>query len=251
MSSNYKQKINKLEEYEPFFKTCLDDEVIKSIQYISHRKNNYKWILLVGINNLDFSEKILSFASRILLDIKKDMKEKNEDKKIPKDIQIFEYNLQKAREKKEERKEKMCAWEKDPLSFFETTEEEEKVTNSCIIKAVEGIKYIMPINFRGSSLFEKTRTRVLAYLLLKKWDFIVMDRYENYIIYLKVNDMYWKFKLEEINNIQMLTSYEIGFCELRSNCYPTKVTQKTYEKWKMENKKLQKRRKIPTTKVKK
>lgn len=38
MRLSWKEKINRLDEFEPFFRNYLNDEIIKSIQYISLRK---------------------------------------------------------------------------------------------------------------------------------------------------------------------------------------------------------------------
>ena len=234
MGTYWREKINRLDEFEQFFKNYLNDKIIKSIQYISLRKQTYKgYLILVGITDISFKEKILTYAPRILKEIREYQEKKGTDDhyeklRIPTKLDIFEFNLEKKKKKDEQRKEeqkKIEEWYLNPQKFLEKTNlpnqyipNKEKIIFNGLIISINHSKTMSKDTsikcriFMGDFDFEKTYKTGLTYRFLKD------------------HAKYYKFRNTYKDTLEIRPTNKIGTCIIVGNdCSALKeITKKTY-----------------------
>lgn len=231
----WKEKINRLDEFEKFFSNYLEEEIVKSIQYISLRKKNYGGhMILIGITNMEFKERIETYAPRILKEIReyqetKETDDDYENSRLPKKLEIFEFNLEKKKEKDKQKKldkQKRDEWYADPFNFLEKTdlpnqyipEEKKIIYNGCIIP----IDHHNPI-YKDASV----RCRIF----MDEFDFEITDKKGVVYRFLEDNGKYYKFKKDYKDEFSIRLSANVGECLLVGNSPSNKETTKaTYEK---------------------
>ena len=231
----WKERINRLDEFEPFFREYLDDEIIKSIQYISLRKKSYGGhMILVGVVNMDYKEKIETYAPRILKEIR-EHQEKSEDEwekqKLPKKLDVFEFNLEKAKEKKEQRKleeKHQKEWYDNPKDFLEKTNlsnrylrEEQKLIYNGLIISIDHSEVIF------------SKIPVKCRILTGKYDFEVTYKSGKTYRFLRDSNKYYRFSTIYQDGLQIYLSSKVGVCNIgggTETLYDT--TKETYLKHK-------------------
>ena len=232
---NWKEKINRLDEFEIFFKAYLDDEIIKSIQYISLRKKNYGGhMILVGIVNMDYKEKIETYAPRILKEIR-EYQEISDDQwekhKLPKRLEVFEFNFEKAKEKKElkrQEKEKKKEWYDNPKRFLKETDLLNQYIREEQIIIYDGL--IIPID-HSEIIFRDMPAKCRIYM--GEFDFEIAYKSGKIYKFLKDKNNYYRFSTTYKDGLQIHLSDNIGVChimEKHEHLYET--TKNTYLKHK-------------------
>ena len=229
------ERVNRLGELKECFTEFIGDTIFKYIQYISIRNANGSWIVLLGINDLDFETEILNYAPQILLKIK-EFQENREDTnrihKIPKKINIFKYDMEIVKDKKEHQK-KVYDWKKNPQKYAISTEKENGFyyENEQLIYVVDSVYFIVKnerlFGFNAWCIYE-----IGAQIFNKKYDFKVFDRYNKEWCYIKIGDKYMKYRPEF--KLAILISNSIGKIEieLKNNQDFKDITKNTYDKWK-------------------
>ena len=232
------ERVNRLSELKECFTEFIGDEIFKYIQYISIRNKDGSWIVLLGINNLDFETEILNYVPQILLKIK-EFQENREDThkihKIPTKIKIFKYDMEIVKEKQKKKKEhqkKVYDWKKNPQKYGISTTKENGFycENGDLIYVVDSVYFIVEndrlFGFNAWCLYE-----ICAQIFNKKYDFKVFDRYNKEWCYINVNDYYMKYKPEF--ELDILISNEIGKIEIGLEYQDFKtISKNTYKKWK-------------------
>jgi hypothetical protein len=232
------EKINRLQELEIFFKEFLDDDIVKNIQYISIRKRYKKWILLVGINDIQYENKILSYAPQIMKNIREYQSQKDQEiekKLLPTKMVIFKYDL----EEKERKRKRLEEWKNNPYSFLKKTNKQDGIyisKPSFLVK--DG--FLMPID-SFFPLFKESDKIKYKVVYEDIYDFVVKDRYgkiwkyvsiktENKIYKNRTFSYYYKFSPE--TEVVIYFSSKIGYVSLQIKGKIIETTKQTYEKWK-------------------
>jgi hypothetical protein len=236
MSRTYwKEKINRIDEFEQFFSNYLEEEIVKSIQYISLRKKNYGGhMILIGITNMDFKERIETYAPRILKEIReyqetKETDDDYENSRLPKKLEIFEFNLEKKKEKDKQKKldkQKKDEWYANPKDFLEKTD----LQNQYIPKEKKIIYNGLIIPIDHSDIIHKN-TSAHCRIFMGEFDFETTDKKGNIYRFLEENGKYYKFKKDYKDNLEIRLSGKIGECLLwQKSCQNIEITKATYEK---------------------
>jgi len=235
MSLQWFERKNLLEEYEHILKEFITDDEIKNIQYISIRRTP-KWTFLIGVNDLSKGNKILDYSPRIIIRLKEYQEQKedyHEKRRIPKRISVFEFSIdkkqQKIKEKRilEEKRRKQILednilynkWKNKPFDFFKDTNKPEGIYTEPFLHIIEDNK-IKPLIID---------TDLTKGLLIKKYDFIVKDRYNKEWKYIHYNKSYFKYKSDF--EIKVSLSNSIGYIEINNLNEIKTVSKTTYEKW--------------------
>lgn len=216
--SSWKEKENKFTEYEQIFENHLDEATIKTIQYVSLRRTS-TWkncIILIGLNNLSFQDKIINHSTAILRDIRKHQsahKDFSEQSKQPNKLSIFEFSI----EKKKEKQQRMEQWRSNPKSLLERTNLSNQAENNFLIK--DGYVYtILPKQYSNNKIF--------GCMYLNDFDFEVIDRYGKEWKYAYRDNRYFKYN----KTPRLLITDKVGLFEYSGKYEQT--TKHTYEKWK-------------------
>jgi len=236
MSTYWKEKINRLDEFEKFFKDYLSSEAIKSIQYISLRKKTWGGhLILVGITNMDFKEIIETYAPRILKEIREYQETKEtddiyENSRLPKKLEVFEFNLEKKKKKDKEKREeqkKINEWLKNPKDYLEKTDLPNQYLPSKKIIIYKGL--IIPID-HTEIIFRNIPAK--CRILMNEYDFEAVNKKGYSYRFLETNGKYYKFKNDYKDNLEIRLTSKIGVCSIwEKDCSGLKeVLKQTYLK---------------------
>ncbi|MDD2821322.1 MAG: hypothetical protein PHW29_08680 [Flavobacterium sp.] len=218
--ASWTEKVNKFVDYEHIFENHLDEETIRSIQYVSLRrastwKNCY---ILVGLNNISHQDTILNHSTAILRDIRKHQSELSdnlEKSKQPKSLSVFEYSI----EKKKEKQQKMAEWKNNPREVFEKINEPDLAEKDYLI--YDGLF----IQLEKDTLHSN---KILGAMFLNDFDFEVVTGYEKLWKFAYRDGIYYKY--QEKPTLQITD--KIGFCRYWGKY--EKTTKATYTKWQKE-----------------
>lgn len=166
--------------------------------------------------DIGLKEKIETYAPRILKEIS-EHQEKSDDKwkkqRLPKKLEVFEFNLEKAKEKKEQKKreeKKLQEWYDNPRNFLEATNlpdqyipEEQKVIYNGLIIPIDHSEVIF------SDIPAKCR------ILVGEYDFEKKYKSGKKYRFLKDGNKYYRFSTKYKDCLKIHLTNKIGICITR------------------------------------
>lgn len=217
---SWKEKANKFPDYEQIFESHLDEETIKTIQYVSLRRTS-AWnncIILIGLNDLSYENKIIDHSTAILRDIRKYQSahsDISEQSKQPKKLSIYKFSY----EKKKEKQQRIAQWNNNPKSVLEKTNLPNTPENDFLI--ANGYIYSILQN-----KYTRTSNKIFGCMYLNDFDFEAIDQNGKQWKYAYRDNKYYKYNKMPT----LLKTEKIGFFSYFGNYVQT--TKPTYDKWK-------------------